>query len=202
MKIRSFDRLAPFYDVFMSVFRRRIPEKIMSFVQPRNRNMVLDVGGGTGYNSARIKRTCRRVIVLDISFEMLRHAKKYPDLDLVLGDARMLPFKNKSFDAILAVDCIHHIGDYAGVLKEAKRTGKDTLFVAEFFGRTPAGRLITGMEQFFMPVAYKRPDDFCVEAARQGIPGHYEYISCFEYFFTGNMACPDPLSNRTLPPDQ
>lgn len=201
MKIRSFDVLAPFYDVFMSVFRRRIPWKIMSFIRSRNMNVVLDAGGGTGYNSARIKRMCRRVVVLDISFEMLRHAKKYSNLDLVQGDARMLPFKNGCFDAILAVDCIHHIGDYTGVLKEAKRTGKDTLFVAEFFGRTPAGRLFTGLEQFFMPVVYKSPEDFCAEAARQGIPGRYKYISGFEYFFKGNM-CPDPLSNRTLPPGQ
>jgi ubiquinone/menaquinone biosynthesis C-methylase UbiE len=132
-------------------------------------------------------RACRRVIVIDISFKMLKRAKKYRHLELVLGDARMLPFKDKRFDAVMAVDSLHHVSDYPGVLKEVQRTGKDKVFVAEFSGRTLAGRLLTGLERLFLPVAYKRPDEFSLEASRQGIPGDYEYMSGFEYFFLGRI---------------
>jgi ubiquinone/menaquinone biosynthesis C-methylase UbiE len=62
--------------------------------------------------------------ILDISFKMLKRAKKYRHLDLVLGDARMLPFKAQCFDAVLAVDSLHHVRDYPGVLKEVSRIGK------------------------------------------------------------------------------
>jgi ubiquinone/menaquinone biosynthesis C-methylase UbiE len=187
VKIRSFDALAPFYDAFAAVFRRQIPGKIIFRLRPRDRDVILDLGGGTGYNSARMEGAGRRLIVLDISFKMLRRARKHRHLDLVLGDARMLPFKNKSLDVIMAVDSLHHVRDYPGVLKEVRRTGKNKFFAAEFFGRTPVGNLFTGLERFFMPVAYKRPDEFCREASRQGIPGDYEYISGFEYFFLGKI---------------
>lgn len=186
-KIRAFDLLAPFYDFFTAVFRRRIPAKIISRLKPENGDMLLDIGGGTGYNSARMESACRRVIVLDISFKMLKKAKKYPHLGLVLGDARMLPFKNRAFDVVVAVDALHHVMDYPGALKEVRRTGKKKVFVAEFSARTLAGRFLTGLERLFLPVDYKRPDEFCLEASRQGIPGDYEYVSGFEYFFLGRI---------------
>jgi ubiquinone/menaquinone biosynthesis C-methylase UbiE len=187
LKIKTFDPLAPFYNLFMAVFRRRIPAKILSRLKPESGDVVLDLGGGTGYNGARMVSACRRVIVLDISLKMLKRAKKYPHLDLVLGDARRLPFKNKTFDAIVAVDSLHHVRDYPGALKEVQRTGRDKVLVAEFSGRTPAGKLMTGLERLFLPVAYKRPDEFCQEASRQGIMGDHEYISGFEYFFLGRI---------------
>jgi len=185
--MQSFDALAPFCDVFVAVFRRHIPGKIISRVKPENRDVVLDLGGGTGYNSARMERSCGRIVVLDISFRMLKRAKKYRNLELVLGDARMLPFKSKSFDVVMAVDSLHHVGDYPGVLKEVKRTGRDKFFVAEFFGRTLAGKLLTGLERFFFSVEYRSPNEFCLDASRQGITGNYEYVSGFEYFFLGKI---------------
>jgi ubiquinone/menaquinone biosynthesis C-methylase UbiE len=187
LKIKTFDPLAPFYNLFMAVFRRRIPAKILSRLKPESGDVVLDLGGGTGYNGARIANACRRVIVLDISLKMLKRAKKYRHLDLVLGDARCLPFKSNSFDFVIAVDSLHHVRDYPGALKEVQRTGRDQVLVAEFFARTLAGKLLTGLERLFLPVLYKRPDEFCLEASRQGIPGWYEYISGFEYLFLGEI---------------
>ena len=187
MKIRSFDTLSPFYDVFMALFRRRIPGKIISRLKPQKTDVILDIGGGTGYNSARVKKMCRRMIVLDISWKMLRRAKKYPELELVLGDARMLPFKNRSFDAVMAVDSLHHIRDYEAVLKEVRRIGANKFFAAEFFERNLVGKLLTGLERAVLPVIYKRPDDFCMAASIQGIQGVYKYISNFEYFFLGRI---------------
>jgi ubiquinone/menaquinone biosynthesis C-methylase UbiE len=187
MKIRTFDLLAPFYDLFMAVFRRRIPGKILSRLKPEHGDVALDIGGGTGYNAARVESACRRVIVFDISFKMLKRAKKYPHLALVLGDARMLPFKNSRFDVVMAVDSLHHVNDYPGVLKEVRRIGRNKVFVAEFFARTLAGKLLTGLERLFLPVVYKRPDEFCLEASRLGVWGDYEYISGFEYFFLGKI---------------
>ena len=187
MKIRSFDPLAPFYDIFMAVFRGSIPAKIISRLRPGEGDVVLDIGGGTGFNAGRIKDACRRVIVLDISPRMLERARKYGDLDLVLGNARMLPFKDRSLDVVMAVDSLHHVGDYPGVMEEARRIGRGKFFFAEFFGRNLMGRLFTGVERFFLPVDYKSPDDFCLEASRQGIEGDYEYISSFEYFFLGEI---------------
>ena len=55
MKIRAFDLLAPFYDIFMMLFRRQIPGMITISLKPEQEDVALDIGGGTGYNAARIK---------------------------------------------------------------------------------------------------------------------------------------------------
>jgi ubiquinone/menaquinone biosynthesis C-methylase UbiE len=185
--MRTFDFLAPVYDIFMVVFRRRIPAKIISHLRPKHGDVVLDIGGGTGYIGAKMEKACRRVVILDISFTMLKRAKKYRDLDLVLGDARSLPFKDRRFDVIVAVDSLHHVSDYPGALKEARRTGRGKVFVAEFSGKTLSGKVLTALERLFFAVDYKRPDELCLEASRQGIPGDYEYISGLEYFFLGSI---------------
>jgi len=43
------------------------------------------------------------------------------------------------------------------------------------------------LERFFLPVGYRSPDEFCLDASRQGIMGNYEYVSGFEYFFLGKI---------------
>jgi len=187
MKIQSFNTLAPFYDLFARIFRRQIPEQILSRLNPGDRDVILDLGGGTGYNSRRMMSPDRLVIIFDISLKMLQKAGKYRQPDLVLGDARMLPFKDKCFDAILAVDSLHHVRDYPGVLREVRRTGKNKFFVAEFYGRSPLGKMFTKLERLFFPVLYKRPDEFRREAFYYKIEGDYEYISSFEYFFLGGI---------------
>lgn len=190
MKIHSFDLLAPFYDLAMGIFRRSIPAKIFRCLKPGEEDVILDLGGGTGYNSGRMVRDRQFLIVFDISLEMLKRARKYKNIHLVQGDARNLPFKDKSFDIIMAVDCLHHIQDYSGVLREVRRTGRSKFFTAEFYGMKPMGKIFTGLERFLMSVSYKSPDDFLKEALHHGITGDIEYISSYEYFFTGWMHAP------------
>jgi len=187
MKINCFDILAPFYDLFIAIFRRRIPAKIFRCLKPGEKDVILDLGGGTGYNSRRMVRDRQFLIVFDISLEMLKRARKYKNIHLVQGDARHLPFKEKSFDIIMAVDSLHHIQDYSGVLREVRHTGRSKFFAAEFYGMKPMGKIFTGLERLLMSVSYKSPGDFFQEALHHGITGDLKYISSYEYFFTGSI---------------
>jgi len=187
MKINSFDILAPFYDLAMGIFRRSIPARIFRCLKPEEKDVILDLGGGTGYNSGRMVRDRQFLIVFDISLEMLKRARKYKNVTLVQGDAKNLPFRDKSFDIIMAVDSLHHIQDYSGVLSEVRRTGRNKFFTAEFYGLTLIGKIFTGLERFLMSVSYKSPDDFLQEALHHGITGELLYISSYEYFFTGSI---------------
>ncbi|MCF8129671.1 MAG: class I SAM-dependent methyltransferase [Deltaproteobacteria bacterium] len=187
MKLNSFDMLAPFYDLVMGIFRRRIPAKIFRRLKPGEKDVILDLGGGTGYHSGRMVRHRQFLIVFDISFEMLKRARKYKHIHPVQGDAKNLPFKDKSFDIIMAVDSLHHIEDYSGVLKEVRRSGRNKFFAAEFHGMKPLGKIFTALERFLMSVSYKSPGDFRREALRYGITGDFEYVSSYEYFFTGSI---------------
>lgn len=68
---------------------------------------------------------------IDFSEEMIKEAsKKYPSKSFKLGDARNLPFKDNSFDNVVALRLILHLKDWKKVLSEMRRVCK------------PGGRII------------------------------------------------------------
>lgn len=69
-------------------------------------SLVLDVGSGTGKSSKRYSELFN-IVLLDFSMNSLRNA--YNSYEKVLGDVRNLPFKNCSFDGIIAVHILEHI---------------------------------------------------------------------------------------------
>ena len=83
--------------------------------------VVLDVGAGTGAASrAAIAAGAARVVALDAAVGMLAHdASRRPPA--VLGDARMLPFADASFDVALSAFSLNHLVDPATGLREMAR---------------------------------------------------------------------------------
>lgn len=76
-----------------------------------------------GVSTANIKGDL--VIGIDLSESELQRAKKrFPKREFVLADARLLPFKNNSFDFIVAINMLHHVKDPEKVLNEAFRVLK------------------------------------------------------------------------------
>ncbi len=81
----------------------------------KDRVRVLDLGCGDGeYSRALAESPASLVIGLDSSLESLRIAKeKVPrTADFVLGDCRFMPFRRDSFDLLVIVGVLHHLGDY------------------------------------------------------------------------------------------
>lgn len=75
---------------------------------------LLNIGCGHGPDFLPFKDGAFELNGLDISGEMLRFARKYADKfrytpALVLGDAVSLPFRDGSFDSVIAVAAYHHI---------------------------------------------------------------------------------------------
>lgn len=80
---------------------------------------VLDLGGGSGAAGDLVSTGGGRwSICLDISFEMVRHARGLR----VQGDALRLPFADESFTLIVVAAFLHHVpGKEAAVLRECLR---------------------------------------------------------------------------------
>jgi SAM-dependent methyltransferase len=83
---------------------------------------VLDLGAGTGVaGRAALAAGARSVVAADVAAEMLRRCG--PPLRPVAADALRLPFRDRSFDLVLAAFCLGHLPSLAGGLREARRVG-------------------------------------------------------------------------------
>ena len=85
---------------------------------------VLDVGCGTGLLMERLRESY--YVGLDVSLGMLSKAKERRAglADLVLGDARQLPFRSKSFETCYSFTVLQNVPEPERALKELRRVCK------------------------------------------------------------------------------
>jgi ArsR family transcriptional regulator len=87
---------------------------------------VGDLGCGTGHLSAVLAPFVRRVVAVDESAEMLKsaaqRARGLPNIQLRNGTLEALPVAAGELDAALLILVLHHTGDPARVLADARRT--------------------------------------------------------------------------------
>ncbi|MGO4256411.1 class I SAM-dependent methyltransferase [Marmoricola sp. RAF53] len=81
---------------------------------------ALDVGCGSGGNSAAVRDLGWDVVALDLSPASLEAARRR-GLDVLPGDARELPFPDDSFDLVLSTDAWEHVVEDDQVAREARR---------------------------------------------------------------------------------
>jgi SAM-dependent methyltransferase len=83
---------------------------------------VLDLGAGTGVaGRAALAAGARGVVSADVAVGMLRRCEQ--PLHPVAADALRLPFRDRSFDLVLAAFCLSHLASLAAGLREARRVG-------------------------------------------------------------------------------
>jgi SAM-dependent methyltransferase len=120
------------------VGRRRIIESFLQEICANletDRPRILDVGCGTGANLEMLKRfgTAQGV---DVSAEALAFCRERGLEDVRLGEAERLPFDDRSFDLVTALDVLEHLDDDVAGLREMGRIlspgGRILLFVPAF----------------------------------------------------------------------
>ena len=109
-------------------YRKVPPEEAAEFIANKS-GLLLDLGCGSGRNFIQ---TDAAVIGADFSYNMLRFARKNAkerglDVHLAVSDAIALPFKDDSFDAILAFNLLPSVkfNMHKKVLEEIKRVSKN-----------------------------------------------------------------------------
>lgn len=149
-----FDRVAPRYDLANAVLSlgqdahwRRVTARA---AEPAGAT-VLDVAAGPGNVAiALIAAGARRVVALDLSFDMLAEGARrgYPDVAFVNADALALPFADASFDAVTISFGLRNVPAPRAALAEFARVlaPGGRVVVAEFAAPTwaPFRRLYTG----------------------------------------------------------
>lgn len=82
---------------------------------------VLELGIGTGRIALPVQAAGCWVTGIDVAVDMLGVVQAKGVADLVQGDIARLPFRDETFDALLAVHVLHHLSDWRGGLTEAVR---------------------------------------------------------------------------------
>ena len=101
-------------------------EQLTRLMQEKSRlNLVLDLGCGLGSFWSFLSGM--HVIGMDVNLSptAIRRAKQY-GVDLILGDAHHLPFKEGSFDLILERHILEHLEKPTLVLRENSRILRDS----------------------------------------------------------------------------
>jgi demethylmenaquinone methyltransferase / 2-methoxy-6-polyprenyl-1,4-benzoquinol methylase len=130
------DNVAEGYDRTNAVFTLGLEKsywrpQTLAAIAPRRGERILDLAAGTGASSVRLREAGASVVSCDFSVGMLRVGRrKFPDLDLIAGDALRLPFADESFDCVTISWALRNVHDVTVALKEMLRVTK------------PGGRLV------------------------------------------------------------
>ncbi len=93
---------------------------------------ILEIGGGRGAGARLIRNMFHpsRIHATDLDVEMIRMAHTYlsPEdrtgIDFCVADAAMLPFPDRSMDAVFGFGVLHHVPDWQSALNEVVRVLK------------------------------------------------------------------------------
>lgn len=107
---------------------RNREKKLLSLIEVDLKDRkVLDIGCSTGYLGSKIKERGAEVIGIDISSEAVKQAGKLLDKAMVVDlNEGKLPFKDNTFDLIIASELIEHLFQPIIILKEIYRILKPT----------------------------------------------------------------------------
>lgn len=96
--------------------------------------LALDVGSGTGAATRAMQARGSRVVALDAAVGMIASGPA-PG---VVGDARLLPFHDRSFAAVAAAFCLNHIDPPSAGIREMRRvTASGGVVLVSSYGIDP-----------------------------------------------------------------
>lgn len=106
---------------------------LLEFVPKDDRQIILDLGCGTGTLTAQLSSLCNKVIGVDSSQNMIARAKEqFDNIEFMVCDALALHFE-KEFDVVFSNAVFHWIDDHDLLLKNIHKILKPQgILVCEF----------------------------------------------------------------------
>ena len=138
--IEFYKEEAPVYDtLYVSPSARIYDEITWRFIEPYlpEHGIVLDAGGGAGGWAVEMAKKGLKVMLYDLSLDMLREARKKMGryglsdfIEIGWGDIRAMPFRDDMFDFVLCeADPISYCGDPDKAICELSRVLKPRCFL-------------------------------------------------------------------------
>ncbi|HXV23714.1 MAG TPA: methyltransferase domain-containing protein [Alphaproteobacteria bacterium] len=124
---RHYDRIAETYAANLGYphtqeYMRYLDHEFLSLLPRGPLGVVVELCCGSGVAYALVADRVGEAVGLDISYEMLKQARRrHPKLHVVQGDAIRLPMRDSFADAVLIHGGIHHVPDRVGLFREISR---------------------------------------------------------------------------------
>jgi len=113
------------YDVFTPQANARLIAAFVRLSELPRGSRVADLGCGSGVFTELLRREGYASVGLDISPRLVALGRsKYPDLELIEGDAENLPFDSESLDGVLLSGLVHHFPNPRRLITEVRRVLK------------------------------------------------------------------------------
>ena len=116
---RQYDGSQPYFSDPINT--ERVSGILAELAAQAGNEALLDIGCGTGFICALAQRIFKQVVGLDATPAMLSLVKPSPNIHLILGDARHVPYPDGSFNACTANGVLHHMEDLQPVAREICR---------------------------------------------------------------------------------
>jgi ubiquinone/menaquinone biosynthesis C-methylase UbiE len=164
--------------VYESLSEKNILDKI--FLEKKG-EWFLDIGGSYGRLASTYTQQYKKTIILDYSLKTLQKNKdiiksKYPNIELIAGNAYKMPFRKDVFDGALMVRVLHHINNPKEYLKEVKRViTNDGIYIQEFANKVHIKATIRALARFnfgfFNQAPYEQPIGNSLEGSKESQGG-------------------------------
>jgi ubiquinone/menaquinone biosynthesis C-methylase UbiE len=182
-RVQLFDEWPEAYDRWFttpigSLVRRYETELVLNLLSPKQGEIILDAGCGTGIFTLDILSSGSKVIGLDLSLPMLRRAEKklkgYP-FQIVLADMLNLPFPESFFDKVVSVTALEFVEEGKAAVGELFRVTKrgGRILVATLNSLSPWAlrRRVEAKERhtLFEKAIFRSPDELRSHAPAAGV---------------------------------
>ncbi len=129
-------------------FVYKLAYPLIDLLDPKDGELILDLGCGNGELSKEISKRGAKVIGVDLNQDMVREAKKR-GIDARVMSLLDLKFENH-FDAVFSNAVLHWVKDAQGAIQNIHKVLKDGgRFVAEFGGDENIANIINAMKIVF-----------------------------------------------------
>jgi ubiquinone/menaquinone biosynthesis C-methylase UbiE len=146
--MHRYDLTAHIYDMQYAEEQTAKIKGAMESIDLNEQDSVLDVGCGTGFLFDYVSNEVEAIVGLDISREILLHAKKragkFSNVHLVLADADNMPLKENISSHVFALTLIQNTPNPLKTLDEVKRVAKENAVI-----------VISGLKKKFPLKAFK-----------------------------------------------
>ncbi len=114
-------------------FWRNVIKDIIKYYKLSDQSSVLDIGCAKGFTLVDLKKCLPKIKVkgIDISRYAIKNSHKMVRKFLDVGCCSDLPYKDKSFDLVLAINTIHNLNKKkcSKSIKEINRVSKNKSFI-------------------------------------------------------------------------